>query len=482
MSEALTKRLPMVIFKPIPGQEEENTRFLKKVGAGRFARTPQELEEIVKSLIEQPGELEKMRLAATKAVLERAAQNAVEQMLDLIDEGQNLKKRPGDKVSSLFVLGLLEFVRGALVLSILPLFGQYNAGYSLEIIGIAISMHYLFDNLFRLPAGWMVDRLGGKWITVIGIAVSAVGVDLVYLHLGQTTFIIGAALFGLGVSPVWPAVIARVASEEPLHQIGEALSKVYIAWLVGAGAGPLVVNFVIGKYYPTAFYIALAALGLAFIFTAVGPRYEIAPNLPPPAVFLKEMGKEFVSLRLLYPGMFVQTMSVGILMPIISIYAREVFGLNPEQFNYLLIGGGAFTVLLLVPAGKLADRLGVKGPLIGGFLVASLCLTFFPLQRSVVPTLVIGGLLGISYSFILPAWNGLIARAVSAEKRGSMWAVFMTIEGFGTAVGAYVGGKVWESFGHQAPFFVSALVLFIMAVFYAIVNVERLIKAEAAVQ
>ncbi|MDI6812832.1 MAG: MFS transporter, partial [Desulfitobacteriaceae bacterium] len=126
--------------------------------------------------------------------------------------------------------------------------------------------------------------------------------------------------------------------------------------------------------------------------------------------------------------------------------------------------------------GKLSDRLGVKGPLVAGFFAAAICLALLPLQRAVFPTLVVGAFLGSSYSLILPAWNGLQAKVVSPEKRGTMWAIFMTIEGIGTATGAFIGGKVWEGFGHAAPFFVSAGVLAVMAVFYSFNNLQKLMK------
>lgn len=89
VSEALTRRLPLVIFRPIPGQEEANTVFLNKIGAGKTAGTLKEVGEIVQSLLEQPAELEKMRQAAAREIPGRAAERAAEHMLSLVDEVQD---------------------------------------------------------------------------------------------------------------------------------------------------------------------------------------------------------------------------------------------------------------------------------------------------------------------------------------------------------------------------------------------------------
>ncbi|MDP4161172.1 MAG: glycosyltransferase [Bacillota bacterium] len=92
VSEALTKRVPMVIFKPIPGQEEENAIYLERIGAGRVAKDEEELENIIVNLLNNPRDLEKMRRAAAKAVRGRTAEQAVHCMLELLENRQNTQK------------------------------------------------------------------------------------------------------------------------------------------------------------------------------------------------------------------------------------------------------------------------------------------------------------------------------------------------------------------------------------------------------
>lgn len=85
VSEALTKRLPLVIYKPIPGQEEENAAFLQRIGAGRVANNEAELEVILLDILENPWKLEEMRQAASMAVPGHAAERAVEYAMQLLD-------------------------------------------------------------------------------------------------------------------------------------------------------------------------------------------------------------------------------------------------------------------------------------------------------------------------------------------------------------------------------------------------------------
>lgn len=378
----------------------------------------------------------------------------------------------------LFVLGIVEFVRGALMFSLLPLYGVLEAKYNLSIIGTAISLHYLLDNICRIPLGWLSDRIGGKKLVIGGIAISSLGVYFLYMHWSISFFMLGAILFGLGISPLWPVVISGITAKIPINKLGEALSKVFMAWLIGAGLGPVIINFVIHWSYTAAFWILIGVLGVALLLIFITKVPRVAKKQTTGLDFFKELWQEIVAIRILYPGMFVQTMSIGILIPIIALYARSVFGFNTVQLNYLLIGCGSFTITLLIPAGKLIDRLGVKGPLVGGFMLASVCLILLPLQGSFIAALVVGVFLGIAYAFILPSWNGLMARAVSPEKRGTIWAIFMTIEGLGTSLGVYIGGMLWENFGHQSPFFASAIVLGTMSLFYLFVNLKQVLNLE----
>jgi processive 1,2-diacylglycerol beta-glucosyltransferase len=81
------KALPMVIYRPIPGQEEWNTRMLTAAGAARIARNPGELARVLDGLLRDPGELDRMRDAAQRAARPNAAREAAQRILELLPGG-----------------------------------------------------------------------------------------------------------------------------------------------------------------------------------------------------------------------------------------------------------------------------------------------------------------------------------------------------------------------------------------------------------
>ncbi len=91
VSESLTKKLPMIIYKPIPGQEGENADFLSKVGAAKVAKDDEELEEIIKDLLTYPEKITQMKIAASNALPGHAAERAVEHIFTLTGEGTQIR-------------------------------------------------------------------------------------------------------------------------------------------------------------------------------------------------------------------------------------------------------------------------------------------------------------------------------------------------------------------------------------------------------
>jgi processive 1,2-diacylglycerol beta-glucosyltransferase len=81
-SEALACGLPMVIFSPIPGQEERNSDHLLEEGAGIRCNELTTLPFKIDRLLENPERLAAMRRAAAALGRPDAARTVVQTLLD----------------------------------------------------------------------------------------------------------------------------------------------------------------------------------------------------------------------------------------------------------------------------------------------------------------------------------------------------------------------------------------------------------------
>lgn len=63
-AEVLAKRIPMIIVKPIPGQEANNTAYLTQKGAAIKVDEPKEINLVIEDLLSQPAKINRIRESA----------------------------------------------------------------------------------------------------------------------------------------------------------------------------------------------------------------------------------------------------------------------------------------------------------------------------------------------------------------------------------------------------------------------------------
>ena len=130
------------------------------------------------------------------------------------------------------ILFIVEFVRGAALISFLPIFGEKTLGLSLNIIGIALTAHYLTDTLLKMAIGYLLDRFSIRFVVHLGLLISLCGIVLFQFAYLPWVFIAAAALYGVGISPIWIVCLTKVSEEHRATQMG----FLYTIWFVGIGS------------------------------------------------------------------------------------------------------------------------------------------------------------------------------------------------------------------------------------------------------
>ncbi|GMA59771.1 MFS transporter [Alicyclobacillus fastidiosus] len=376
--------------------------------------------------------------------------------------------------TALLVLGLCEFVRGALIFFIIPMYVHNVLGYSTASIGYAMAAHYVFDTGLRSPAGWLVDRLGQRKVCASLLAVAGIGLWLVITQHAFWIILVGCAMLGMGMAAVWPAVIARVTDGLTKDAYATAMGSVMMAWLLGAGLGAICMSWLFGIHVARGFMTLMVLWVIAYVMGLLVMNSWRPHATVRKRTHLRMVLREVNSVKVLFPGVFVQTFAIGVLLPVLVLYARNVLHLDSRMYSYLLLTGGAAAVLLQVPMGRLVDRFGYRLYLVSGFLLAAISLPIIGGLHQVRYVFLAVILFGAAYALILPSWNAVVAQCISPDKRAVMFGVFMTVEGLGMAVGPVFGTEMWNAFGPSAPFDVAAVIFFVMSVLYGVMRLDRL--------
>lgn len=387
---------------------------------------------------------------------------------------------------------LVEFVKGGLLVTLLPVYMGHVLGLPAFAIGIAFALQYVGDNALRGPAGWLAERLGFRMIMSIGMILVLGAVFIMATEKSTGWLIVACGVMGIGSAPLWPCVMSKITDLSHADgKYGTSMSIIEIASLGGAGLGPVTVNWISDTSYQSTLWMMLIFMTVVLAISLCLPgRRETASiatmndpstsNLSGSRTTVKQrVGKYIALIRslhihpLLYPALFLQSFALGILTPIITLYVISQLGLTPAYFNGLLIAGGGVTALGLIPAGRLIDRWGSRFFLHIGFLLAGTALIGIASTNILVWIWIFVVCLGLSYAMILPAWNSLLANLVPAQERGMIWGLFLTLQGSGLVIGPLVSGKLWDIISPQAPFFVSASSMFILFVIHWIMIRHR---------
>jgi processive 1,2-diacylglycerol beta-glucosyltransferase len=89
VTEAFAMELPMLIYRPIPGQEEQNALFAVRSGAAEVAYDVQSAVKFLESIVKEPSRLVTMRQAAQKQANRNAANKIAAAILELIANHSN---------------------------------------------------------------------------------------------------------------------------------------------------------------------------------------------------------------------------------------------------------------------------------------------------------------------------------------------------------------------------------------------------------
>jgi MFS family permease len=366
------------------------------------------------------------------------------------------------------VLGLAE-LGFATVIPLLPLHLTERLGASVRLVGVVVAAFALVETLAKTVWGTIADRVGRRPLIIVGLLLSSLAPLLMSVLRVPTLFVPLRLVDGTGSSALWPASAAAIADTSPVGQRATAMGTLNSFFLAGLALGPslglLVVGFT-GSYH-IGFYVASAILAAAAVLAAFllrgiddvrRPHADdagVSPHLSDVVVGARMSPTLFAMLIVA----FVQMFGVGVLAPILVIYAKRVLGF-PEQLIGTLFLAAVLTVAAAsIPAGRVADRWGKVPAVIWGMVVATVGMWLLPLTARLELLGVAAVLVGAGYTLSSPAWHALVSELAPPGRIGLAMGAAQTAEGIGLVLGPLLGGVLWDTVGERAPFVATAIVL-----------------------
>jgi MFS family permease len=159
--------------------------------------------------------------------------------------------------------------------------------------------------------------------------------------------------------------------------------------------------------------------------------------------------------------------------PSLTLYAKQDLGANEFLVGAVIAGFAIGRLIFDVPAGFLADKLGLTRTMILGLGILIGASTLAGFASSYWVLLFARLLEGIASSIYVSAAIAFVLLSSDAAKRGTNIGSYQSILMLGPIIGPVVGAPIAEFFGYNAPYFAFAAVIFVAAVIMSIFSYQQ---------
>jgi len=158
--------------------------------------------------------------------------------------------------------------------------------------------------------------------------------------------------------------------------------------------------------------------------------------------------------------------SIGV--PVLPDLSRRL-GASATTIGFLFASFGVTVLAVSVPMGAYSDRIGRRGPVVGGLVALSASTLLFAVAER-LPALFAARLVqGAADAVTWVVGFALIADLYGPEERGRVMGLVMSGTTFGFLIGPTLGGWLYEQGGAQLPFLALAVLAALGAIGFVVI-------------
>ncbi|HEV2883654.1 MAG TPA: MFS transporter [Pyrinomonadaceae bacterium] len=370
--------------------------------------------------------------------------------------------------AAVFVLALGEELWKKFLPKYLEAFGA-----STPVIGLFGTAENFFDAVYQYPGGWLADRFGRRLAFLVFVLLAIAGY-LIYLFSNSWPLL----FLGLAFSMAWqsmasPAIFAIIGDSLPPERramgftLQSILKRVPIVLAPLAG-GALIARLGIVGGVQAGLLITLVLAALTLILVS---RINLKTKILA-AVNIRGVWRSFhrALKRLLISDIIIRTCE-GMIGVLTILYVTNVHGLSAARYATLIAVQMTTSILVYIPAGKIADRVGRKPFVIATFLSFAafpLSVIFSSSFRMLIVAFIIGGLREIGE----PSRKAMIVDLAREDVRARSVGLYYLVRSLSITPAAAIGGLLWK-ISPEVPFATAAIIGFVGTLVFVLTVEER---------
>ena len=346
-------------------------------------------------------------------------------------------------------------------------------GATAPIVGLFGTGQDFFDAVYQYPGGWLSDRYGRRRSFLIFIALASSGYFVYLFSRSWPVVFVGLALSLAWSSMASPAIFAVIGDSLPRERRAMGFTLQSILKRIPTVIAPVLGGALIAsRGVLSGVHIGLV---VTLVLAAVTALLVLRINIPvnrAEAINIHGVWKSFHGAlkRLLISDVIIR-MCEGMAGIFAILYVTNVQHFSVARWGTLIAIQKTTSILVYIPAGKIADRVGRKPFVIATFL----CFALFPLAvvfasnfALLVVAFIIGGLREIGE----PARKAMIVDFARDDLRARSVGLYYLIRGLSITPAAAIGGLLWK-ITPQTPFVVAGAIGIIGTIVFAATVEER---------
>jgi MFS family permease len=326
-------------------------------------------------------------------------------------------------------------------------------------IGLFGSAEDFLDGVYQYPGGWIADRYGRRRALLAFISLAALGYVIYLIMPAWPVALIALALVMAWSSMASPTFFAIVGDGLPKGKRTMGFTVQSMLRRVPIVIAPILGGLAVARYgIRHGVQIGLlVSLAMAVATLGMASRIRIPIVADPHVVGVRHVWASFpASLRwLLASDVFIRTCE-GMTGVFLVLYAVNVIGVSAPQFGMLVAVQAGTSMLVYLPAARIAERTGKKPFVIATFIAFALFPLAVILASSfawLVLAFIVGGLREVGE----PARKALIVDFAEPRFRARAVGLYYLCRSLAIAPAAFVGGLLWRV-SPTVPFLIAATI------------------------
>jgi len=348
-----------------------------------------------------------------------------------------------------------------------------SLGAGTATIGLFGTLKDFLDAIYQYPGGWLADRFGRRRAFLLFVSLASVGYIIYFLSPSWPFVFLGLAFVMGWASMASPAIFAVIGDALPKNRRAmgftfQSLIKRFPMAIAPIVGGAIIARQGVQRGVRTGLVITLVLAAITVIFV-------MAINIPVIKSERLRIGDVWRSFhealkRLLISDIIIR-MCEGLPDVLIILYVTNVIGLEVAKYGVLVAIQLLTSIVVYLPAAKLADRFGRKPFVIATFV----CFALFPVAivlSSGFGTLIVAFIIGGLREIGEPSRKAMIVDFAEPHLRARTVGLYYLIRSLSISPAAAVGGLLWR-LTPQFPFIAAGVVGLIGALVFALTVDER---------